>query len=32
MLHLAEAAVHIEMQPMYSAVYLENFALTETAG
>jgi hypothetical protein len=27
-----EAAVRIEMQTMYSAVCLEKFALTETAG
>jgi hypothetical protein len=32
MLPLAEAAVRIEIQAMYSAVYLEKFALTETAG
>jgi hypothetical protein len=32
MLPLAEAAVRIEMQAKYSAVYLEKFALTETAG
>jgi hypothetical protein len=29
---VAEAAVRIEMQAMYSAVYLEKFAPTETAG
>jgi hypothetical protein len=28
---LPMAAVRIEMQAMYSAVYLEKFALTETA-
>jgi hypothetical protein len=32
MLPRPEAAVRIEMQAMYSAVYLEKFALTETAG
>jgi hypothetical protein len=32
MLPLAEAVVHIEMQAMYSAVYMEKFAPTETAG
>jgi hypothetical protein len=31
MLPLVEAVVRIEMQAMYSAVYLEKFALTETA-
>jgi hypothetical protein len=29
---LAEAAVRIEMHAMYLVVYLEKFALTETAG
>jgi hypothetical protein len=32
MLPLAEAEVRIEIQAMYSAVYLEKFALIETAG
>jgi hypothetical protein len=32
MLPLAEAVVRIDMQAMYSAVYLEKFVLTETAG
>jgi hypothetical protein len=32
MLPLAVAAVRMEMQAMYSAVYLEKFSLTETAG
>jgi hypothetical protein len=32
MLPRQDAAVRIEMQVMYSAVYLEKFALTETAG
>jgi hypothetical protein len=31
MLPLAEAVICIEMQAMYPAVYLEKFALTETA-
>jgi hypothetical protein len=32
MLPLAEAVIRIEMHVMYSAVYLEKFALTGTAG
>jgi hypothetical protein len=32
MLPLAEVVIRIEMQAMYSAVCLEKFALTETAG
>jgi hypothetical protein len=32
MLPLAEAVVRIEIEAMYSAVYLEKFALTETVG
>jgi hypothetical protein len=32
MLPLAEAVVHIELQAMYLVVYLEKFAVTETAG